>query len=481
MRIFSIVLLFHLSLTSVAQAWTSEELMDPFNAKDLNPTEIQFLQAALAFNGNYVGMIDGKWGAGSAQALRSNIRASGIELDLNNLPNLAPVAVAIATLKTFSDEGWSRNYFDFADISFLMPQKTMSSSLSANGLSIDLDDRKSSLSISVTTGDADRTVSFHRYALDNALAQPYTVRKDGLLITSSRISGGRSLYVRSDHVSGPLWSTILVSALDPDGGRMAVVTGSILPHQGNELDLPAGGQLHSGVMAFLRDLEEFDRTPEPPAPGRDKVAAKPPEERGGGTGTGFAVAPEGMILTNNHVVADCQRITVDGSPARLIGNDEAFDLALLQVDNVSDLPVVSFSDHPAPLNADVTIAGYPLAGLLGGLNVTRGSVTSVKGLGGDGSRMQISAPVQPGNSGGPVVDAHGRLVGVVVSKLDAKVVQDEIGDIPQNVNFAIRGEIAKLFLYQNGVSPQTSDATEQISPEDLGNQLKAVTHFVSCD
>lgn len=124
MRILSIALLFHLSLTSVAQAWTSEELMNPFNAKDLNPAEIQFLQAALAFNGDYVGMIDGKWGAGSAQALRSNIRASGVDLDLNNLPNLAPVVVAMAAVKTFSDEGWSRNYFDFADISFLMPQKT---------------------------------------------------------------------------------------------------------------------------------------------------------------------------------------------------------------------------------------------------------------------------------------------------------------------------------------------------------------------
>lgn len=481
MRIFSIVVLFQLAISSAAQAWTSEELMDPFNARDLNSIEIQFLQAALALDGNYVGMIDGKWGAGSAQALKSNIRASGVDLDLDNLPNLAPVAVTIATVKTFGDEGWSRSYFDFADISFLMPQKTMSSGVSANGLNLDLNDRNSSLSVSLTTGDAERTVSFHRYALDNALAQPYTVRKDGLLITSSRMSGGKSLYVRSDHVKGPLWSTVLVSALDRDGGRMAVVTGSILPHPGNDLDLPEGGHLHTGVMAFLKDIDDFDRAPTPPSPGRDKFAAKPPEGHGGGTGTGFAVTPDGMILTNQHVVSDCRRITVDGSPATLVGADEAFDLALVQVENVSGLPSVLFSEHPAPLNADVTIAGYPLAGLLGGLNVTRGSVTSVKGLGGDGSRMQISAPVQPGNSGGPVVDAYGRVVGVVVSKLDAKFVQDEIGDIPQNVNFAIRGEIAKLFLYQNGVTPETSSATDQISPEELGKQLKVVTHFVACE
>ncbi|MDF2141732.1 serine protease [Paenirhodobacter sp. CAU 1674] len=484
MRRFALGLLVVLSLSSAARAWTSDELMDTFDARDLTPTEIRFLQAAMAIKNTYVGMIDGKWGARSTQALQAFIRKRDLDLDLENLPNIAPVLLALDTITIFADEGWSRYHFDFADLSFLSPGETMSSSVSANGLSLDFNDSVSSLAISLTSGDVDRTVAFHRYALDNAVSAPYTVRKDAVIITSARVTGGKTLYVRSDKITSREWSTILVSASDRDAGRMAVVTGSILPHRGGDLDLPKGGELYTGLMAFLEDMKNSDSVAEGPTPDQGTVAARPPsapEESTQGTGTGFAVSPNGMILTNNHVAGNCSKITVDGSPATVIGKDEAFDLALVQVAGVTDLPSVTFAERPAPLNADVTVAGYPLTGLLGGLNVTRGSVTSVKGLGGDGSTMQISAPVQPGNSGGPVVDAHGQVVGVVVSKLDAKVVQDEIGDIPQNVNFAIRGEIAKLFLYQNGVTPETSDLTEQVALEDLGRRLKDVTHLITCD
>lgn len=114
-------------------------------------------------------------------------------------------------------------------------------------------------------------------------------------------------------------------------------------------------------------------------------------------------------------------------------------------------------------------------------NVTRGAVTSLKGLGGDGVRMQISAPVQPGNSGGPVVNAAGQIVGVVVSKLDAQLVQDVLGDIPQNINFAIRAEIAKLFLYQNGVEPVEAVDAPALAPEDLAERAEGFTVLISCD
>ena len=113
-----------------------------------------------------------------------------------------------------------------------------------------------------------------------------------------------------------------------------------------------------------------------------------------------------------------------------------FDLALLQTSVLQEKTVAVFAQSPARLNSDITVVGYPLSGLLGGLNVTRGSVSSLKGLRGDGVQMQISAPVQPGNSGGPVVSGSGAIVGVVVSKLNARRVADETGDIPQNVNFA---------------------------------------------
>jgi len=143
--------------------------------------------------------------------------------------------------------------------------------------------------------------------------------------------------------------------------------------------------------------------------------------------------------------------------------------------------VAQFAPRPAPLNVDITVAGYPLSGILSGLNVTRGSVSGLKGLAGDSILMQISAPVQPGNSGGPAVDQAGRVVGVVVSKLDARKVAEVIGDIPQNVNFAVRGEIAKLFLFQNGIEARIAETdTPTLKSEELAMHLEAITRLVEC-
>ncbi|WP_145962903.1 hypothetical protein [Mangrovicoccus ximenensis] len=75
--------------------------------------------------------------------------------------------------------------------------------------------------------------------------------------------------------------------------------------------------------------------------------------------------------------------------------------------------------------------------------MTRGAVTSMTGLRGDRREMQISAPAQSGNSGGPALGARGEVLGVVVAKLDAAAVAADTGDLPQNVNFEIRGEVAR--------------------------------------
>lgn len=201
------------------------------------------------------------------------------------------------------------------------------------------------------------------------------------------------------------------------------------------------------------------------------VPAAPPQPTKTGNGTGFIVSAGGHLLTNTHVVEGCESLKVAGYPAQVLSVDEGFDLALLE-GTPSSLDVAAFAPRPASLNADITIAGYPLNGLLSGLNVTRGSVTGLKGLAGDATTMQISAPVQPGNSGGPAVDSSGRVVGVVVAKLDAKMVADATGDIPQNVNFAIRGEIAKLFLFQSGVEPVIAeDAAAPLDPVETARRL----------
>ena len=126
------------------------------------------------------------------------------------------------------------------------------------------------------------------------------------------------------------------------------------------------------------------------------------------------------------------------------------------------------------------MAGYPLHGLLGGLNVTRGAISGLSGLGGDETTLQISAPVQPGNSGGPAVDRSGNVVGVVVSKLDAVMMADAFGDIPQNINFAIRGDVAQSMLASNGISFDRAGQSRRFDGPELAAELEAATVLIEC-
>ncbi|MEM9047397.1 MAG: trypsin-like peptidase domain-containing protein [Pseudomonadota bacterium] len=200
------------------------------------------------------------------------------------------------------------------------------------------------------------------------------------------------------------------------------------------------------------------------------------------TGTGFYVSSDGRIVTNFHVVDGCRQMIVDGGDeASVLATDRINDLALLQHDvtRAAD-EIARFAPSGPRLNSDVTVVGYPLYGLLGGLNVTRGVVSSLKGLRGDETFIQISAEVQPGNSGGPALNARGYVVGVVQSKLDAVRLSERIGDIPQNVNFAIRADIAQVFLNTNGVVPLIGEDRERLEPADLAEAAQKFTVLLEC-
>jgi Trypsin-like peptidase domain len=129
----------------------------------------------------------------------------------------------------------------------------------------------------------------------------------------------------------------------------------------------------------------------------------------------------------------------------------------------------------------VVALGYPLSGLLATtVNLTVGNVSALAGLGDDSRYLQISAPVQPGNSGGPLLDASGHLVGIVTAKLDAALVARFTGDIPQNVNFALKAEVARTFLDSKGIAYQTAHSNQQLSPADVGEIARPFTVQIEC-
>lgn len=467
---------------SAAMAFTEDQLQLEFDARLLSDDEKRFLQAGLAFANTYNGLIDGAWGPASQQALERYEASKGHDQYVTNGEVLI---LALSAYEIIEASGWERQYNSALDMSFLIPSlRIVPGTPSENFVNREMSG--TSLGYSLSIGSDIETAAVHKFIAEAAVGEVYRVARPELWITSARTAAGRTLYARSHNQRG-FWSTVMLSAVDSDAGILAAVTGSIAPGDAPLIGI-SPGVLSNGVKTMAKLLDnapiEFNET----APVGTQVvpnagAAPDGDEEGqaGGFGSGFLVSTNGEYITNSHVVAGCTSISVEGREASIVAQDDAFDLALLRVTPAPEALPAHFAAKPARLNSDVTVVGYPLPDILGGLNVTRGAVTSLKGIGGDGVRMQISAPIQPGNSGGPVVNAAGQVVGVVVSKLDAQMVQDVIGDIPQNVNFAIRAEIAKLFLYQNGVEPVEAVEASALAPEDLAELAEGFTALISCN
>lgn len=195
------------------------------------------------------------------------------------------------------------------------------------------------------------------------------------------------------------------------------------------------------------------------------------------TGSGFRIA-RGAIVTNSHVIAGCSRLRVNGVVAQVRGSDARSDLALLNA-NLPGL-FANLRAQRAAVGEPVAVAGYPLRGLLSGFNMTTGNLSSLSGMGGDTGLVQITAPVQPGNSGGPALDSAGNLIGVVVSKLDAVKTVKLIGDIPQNVNFAINANALRSFLDANSVEYETASSEKALPPTAIADKAKGFTVLVEC-
>jgi len=200
------------------------------------------------------------------------------------------------------------------------------------------------------------------------------------------------------------------------------------------------------------------------------------------TGSGFFVSPAGHVLTNEHVVSKCREVRVAGArSARRIATDEKIDLALLKVTPGKPSAATFRGGRGVRTGDDIIVAGYPLHGLLSSeLNVTKGIVSALTGPADDRRIMQITAPVQPGNSGGPALDASGNVVGVVVARLDALKMVRRTGRLPQNVNFAISAGAARAFLDGHDVPYETARSDKPMPTADIAAKAKEFTVLVEC-
>ena len=141
----------------------------------------------------------------------------------------------------------------------------------------------------------------------------------------------------------------------------------------------------------------------------------------------------------------------------------------------------TFRTTSPSLGDSIFALGFPYRSVLGaGINFTGGLVSSLSGVGNDSRYLQFTAPVQPGNSGGPLVDGDGLIVGVVSARLPDMEMLKASGTLPQNVNFAIRGDLAMDFLGANGVQPLVAERKSPLSAEEIATNAQAYTVQVIC-
>ena len=195
------------------------------------------------------------------------------------------------------------------------------------------------------------------------------------------------------------------------------------------------------------------------------------------SGTGFFITADGYFVTNAHVIKGGEQIRLVTSngmiSAKLVKVDAVNDLALLKAEGTfQPLPVAS--SRSAKLGGTVSTVGFPNIGLQGfSPKLSKGEIASLAGAGDDPRYFQISVPVQPGNSGGALVDERGNVIGVVAAKLNPETALATTGALPENVNYAVKSSFLLSFLES---MPEVSDKLREL--EISGRKFEEVVRSV---
>jgi|GEM_PF-6637785 len=203
------------------------------------------------------------------------------------------------------------------------------------------------------------------------------------------------------------------------------------------------------------------------------------------TGTGFLVSPQGHILTNSHVVDACSDVEIitdtSKQPVTIAATDQSNDLALLKAVPWGQ-PALPFREsNRIRLGERVTILGYPLQTLVStALTLTSGNVSALSGIGNDVRVLQFTAPIQPGNSGGPVLDASGLVIGIVYAKLSSSGMAKATGELPQNVNWALKASTVKEFLDTKEIRYRSEPERSPVELTAIGDAARGAIVRVHC-
>ena len=204
------------------------------------------------------------------------------------------------------------------------------------------------------------------------------------------------------------------------------------------------------------------------SPGDNKVVAA-------GSGSGFFVSSEGHVITNHHVIDGCNttKVSFKGNQidAQILAVDKMNDIAILKT-NIKPNSIFPISNEDVSLLEDVVVAGYPLGKKVSSaIKTHKGVVTALAGAGDNYSNFQTDAAINAGNSGGPIMNQKGNIVGIAV----ATWVQEGV----QGVHFGIKSSTLKTFANSNSLKfAQTNN--KELSNKDLGKLITEATVYLEC-
>jgi S1-C subfamily serine protease len=295
--------------------------------------------------------------------------------------------------------------------------------------------------------------------------------------------------------------------LTPDQARQADAAerGESLPPGNTREFLPPSNSVAEKEIERLRRENARLKKQNQKRPKQIAKRAPQPTPKSATSGSGFFVSKTGHVITNQHVVGDCKIVTVGDNAkkqvtADILETDRRNDLALLKISSlkmasvetrsliqklgIKIVPLASdglLRSEDVDLGEDVLVAGYPYGEIFSdSIKVTKGIVSANKGLGDDSGQFQVDAAVQPGNSGGPIYDENGNIVGVVVAQLNKVKFAKLSGSIPENVNFGIKASTVRQFLSSSGLPTKWSRRSKPMSTRELAKIAKRQTVMVMC-
>ncbi|HMQ95017.1 MAG TPA: serine protease [Amaricoccus sp.] len=443
-----------LAAVGAAPAGAGEALYAGFDPAALSGSDLRFLEAALAAAGDLSAAPDEVWDRVSDGAL-----AGYAAREFEDRPrNLHAAALAIALLARIEDQDWRLGFDADLGLSMALPEALLDAPEAEDGGT-----RRWSTQGSLT-------VLTHRFSDEGALdwhaaaettnaapAALETYRDADTLITRGKLEDGRAFHTRSDRIQGQ-WSTVFLAAGPESLAELDLIAASIAPGAAKDWHLSRDGALAGLLTETLALLEAMDRglpglmpASAQLLPGAISLPEAGPAAQG--TGTGFYVGAR-ILVTADHVVGQCDRVALaDGTELLPLGADAELDVAAFASPVPAPAWLALAPEAKARLGQRVLAAGFPYYSIVGtSLNLTGGNVSALAGVNDDARFFSFTAPVQPGNSGGPLIDAAGQVTGLVVSRLSEQFIVEETGSLPQNVNYALNVSELKGFLSSIGVA-----------------------------